>query len=101
MAPWDVAKQILEATQATDIVQLRETRAQTIYLVVEALRNQAILLQPFMPGKASELLDRLGVAKHKRTFEYVGLGKDFSFGEPEDEYWGSDRLFPPLEVDEV
>ena len=34
-----------------------------------ALRICGILLQPFMPTKAAELLDRLGVSEHLRRWE--------------------------------
>lgn len=60
-----------------------------------------ILLQPFMPEKAEEMLDVLGVSREKRSFEYLGLGKDFTYGEPMRDVGRSahQSLFPPLEVE--
>jgi hypothetical protein len=55
-----------------------------------------------MPTKASELLDSLGVAKEKRSYEFAVLGADGSYGSDNEEgkvrkikdKWGT--LFPPL-----
>ena len=49
-------------------------------LVFETLRQSAILLQPIMPGKATLLLDSLGVLASQRTivdaiFGKAGLGE--------------------------
>jgi methionyl-tRNA synthetase len=35
----------------------------------QALRHAGILLQPVIPGKAAELLDRLGIPDSERTLE--------------------------------
>ena len=59
-----------------------------------------IFLQPFMPNKATEMLDMLGVPKEHRTFEYARLGADFEYGTPV-QTPGKGKvqaLFPPLEV---
>jgi methionyl-tRNA synthetase len=39
-----------------------------LYVVAEALRHLAILIQPVMPGSMSRLLDQLGVPESKRNF---------------------------------
>ncbi len=39
-----------------------------LYVVADAVRRIAILLQPFMPGSAARLLDQLGVAPEARRF---------------------------------
>lgn len=44
-------------------------------LVLETLRQSAILLQPIMPGKATLLLDSLGVPAAHRTLVDAALGK--------------------------
>jgi methionyl-tRNA synthetase len=52
-----------------------------------------------MPGKAAELLDRLGVGKEKRGFEDAKLGADWEYGKDigfAKKVW--DGLFPPLPV---
>ena len=63
----------------------------------DALRIAGIMLQPTMPEKASQLLDRLGVKADRRSWAYAGKGLDKSFGEPPSEKrqvkW--DKLFPP------
>jgi len=41
-----------------------------IYLAAESLRIVGIVLQPYMPNKARQLLDQLGVQPHKRTFAF-------------------------------
>ncbi|KAI1311498.1 tRNA synthetases class I (M)-domain-containing protein [Xylaria venustula] len=51
-----------------------------ILLTAESLRIVGILLQPFMPEKASELLDRLGVHATRRGFKDAELYADDSYG---------------------
>jgi len=43
--------------------------------ITEALRVCGILLQPFIPSKAEQLLDALGVAKDQRDTAFAGLGE--------------------------
>lgn len=74
----------------------------TIYISAETLRVLGILLQPFIPGKAAEMLDLLGVSPEKRTFKYAAVGKDFSYGKPlidisRDVY---ESLFPQLDIED-
>ncbi|EHS64831.1 methionyl-tRNA synthetase [Puccinia graminis f. sp. tritici CRL 75-36-700-3] len=47
---------------------------QAIHLSAEALRISGILLQPFIPAKAAQLLDSLGVAQDGRTWSHLALG---------------------------
>lgn len=65
---------------------------------METLRIVGILLQPYMPSKMSQLLDKLGVEKTRRTFEFAVIGADDSYGAaqspPGTTAW--DSLFPPL-----
>ena len=44
-------------------------------LVFETLRQSAILLQPIMPGKATLLLDSLGVPASQRTMTDATFGR--------------------------
>ncbi|KAK4192996.1 putative methionine--tRNA ligase [Podospora australis] len=71
---------------------------QALYYAAEGLRICGILLQPFLPTKSAQLLDRLGVAKDKRTLEYAELYADYTYGEPFMEVGpdSQDGLFPPL-----
>ncbi|KAJ9143715.1 Methionyl-tRNA synthetase [Pleurostoma richardsiae] len=92
--PWDVAR--LEKTPENELL-LNES----IYFASETLRVVGILLQPFMPDKAAELLDVLGVPPTHRTLKYARIGLDFDYGEPlrNPGKGAYDGLFPPLEVD--
>jgi len=72
----------------------------TIYHCAEAIRIVGILLQPFIPGKAANLLDMLGVSESRRTFADAQFGADLDWGKPilkEGKAWPS--LFPPLPVE--
>lgn len=72
-----------------------------IYVLADTLRVMGILLQPFMPDKAAEMLDLLGVSPEKRTFAYAAMGADFSYGTPLRDVGvtAQEALFPPLEVE--
>lgn len=87
--------------EALEVVRLRNAMGRVLYVVAETLRNMGILLQPFMPEKAQQMLDVLGVPMTNRTFGYVGLRKDFSYGKPmKDTGQGAHSgLFPPLDVE--
>lgn len=50
----------------------------------ETLRICAILLQPFIPGKAAELLDALRVSEGMRTWSHAGVGNGEEFIEEAD-----------------
>jgi methionyl-tRNA synthetase len=72
-----------------------------VYHCAEATRIVGILLQPYMPAKATQLLDMLGVDESKRSFDDARLGADHDYGVPKipvgRDAW--DGLFPPLPVD--
>jgi methionyl-tRNA synthetase len=55
-APW--------ALRRTDEVRMRTV----LYTLAETLRHLAILVQPFVPGAASALLDQLAVPPESRQF---------------------------------
>lgn len=72
-----------------------------IYLAAESLRMLGIVLQPYMPNKATELLDQLGVHPEKRTLAFCKPGADLDYGESMTEL-GTGRegvLFPHLTSD--
>lgn len=109
MQPWVVArerKQLSleehESSRSLDLLRMQTLVDRTIYLMAETMRNMGILLQPFMPEKAAEMLDLLGVCVTKRTFDYVGLGKDFSYGEPKRRLGqgAHQAMFRPLELED-
>ena len=60
-----------------------------------------ILLQPFMPAKAKELLEVLGVKPNRRFLQDARLQADLDFGTPMRNPGKSafDGLFPPLAVE--
>ncbi|KAI5867296.1 methionyl-tRNA synthetase [Durotheca rogersii] len=73
-----------------------------VFYAAESLRVAGILLQPFMPNKANELLDRLGVSREtpRRSFAFARLQADNAYGKSLIETgkgaWKS--LFPPFKV---
>ena len=73
----------------------------TVYHCAEAIRIVGILLQPFMPGKAADLLEMIGVDKSRRTFAHTYLGIDETYGDAKipvgKDAWSA--LFPPLSVE--
>ncbi|KAM3075597.1 methionyl-tRNA synthetase [Clarireedia jacksonii] len=91
--PWDLAK---SSSPADEVALVR-----TIYDTAEAVRMMGILLQPFMPSKAGQLLDMLGVSPLRRTYDYAAVGADDSYGNAQAPLgkcaW--DALFPPLPVE--
>jgi methionyl-tRNA synthetase len=74
----------------------------TIYLAAEALRMTGILLQPYMPNKAKNLLDQLGVQEDRRTLAYCQPGADLGYGTPMVKLGSKHEgvLFPPLASEE-
>lgn len=70
-APWDLAGKG-EAHES----QLH----QVVYLGAESIRIAGILLQPFIPEKANEILDRLGVDPGARKLEHAKLHIDATYG---------------------
>ncbi|KAI9742343.1 MAG: methionyl-tRNA synthetase [Claussenomyces sp. TS43310] len=92
-APWALMK-TGEADHAARAVS-------TVYHCAEAIRVVGILLQPYMPGKASELLDMMGVEQSRRTYEDAVFGCDVGYGAARIPLgkcaW--DALFPPLSVE--
>ncbi|KAL8403989.1 hypothetical protein RB594_009024 [Gaeumannomyces avenae] len=93
MAPWELVKH-------PDDVDKQKQMTATIFYCAEALRISGILLQPFMPTKAAELLDILGVHETRRTWAYTNVGADSEYGAPFRHPGGGafEGLFPPLPV---
>ncbi|KAI9829842.1 MAG: methionyl-tRNA synthetase [Thelocarpon superellum] len=89
MQPWKIGAQAeagddarARASTKQKQKQLQLQLHQTIYLATETLRIVAILLQPYMPTKAAELLAMLGVDDAARSFEFTRLGADANYGIP-------------------
>ena len=106
-SPWDVATTLKKIAagelegKGVDVDELRRTMNLQVYLCAESLRLAGIMLVPFMPGKADKLLDMLGVARDRRSWEWAQLGKDGTYGRPEVPLGKGQMgtLFPPLTSD--
>ncbi|KAK4500435.1 hypothetical protein PRZ48_008624 [Zasmidium cellare] len=117
-APWLVAKNLRSAmadttgqelrmlddergVQGAQSVELMEAEIdRSIYLITETLRITGILLQPFMPSSGSRLLNMLGVAEDRRSYEWAEIGRDDSYGVPMEKIEKGDKgLFPQLTSD--
>ncbi|EFX04667.1 methionyl-tRNA synthetase [Grosmannia clavigera kw1407] len=104
-APWTLARtaDVADEAGAVDVAAADRLRMrQVVFLAAEALRVVSILLQPVMPAKAAEVLDVLGVASGRRTFQDARLGADTDYGLPLRSPGKSsdDGLFPPLPVED-
>ncbi|KAK3995641.1 putative methionine--tRNA ligase [Cladorrhinum sp. PSN332] len=76
----------------------RAVAERSLFLSAEAMRIAGILLQPYLPGKATRLLDIMGVDPAKRSFSDAVLYGDYTYGEPlvAPGTTSEDSLFPPL-----
>lgn len=96
--PWMLVKRF-KGDQ--DDPKLRARIDCTVYHSAEAIRIVGILLQPYMSGKAAQLLDMIGVDESRRTFDDAKFGADFTYGTAKfpvgRDAW--DGLFPPLPVE--
>lgn len=94
MEPWNIRDPTVD-----DPAALARLSA-VVYTLAETLRVTSILLQPYMPLRASDALDRLGVRASRRTTEYAVRGADGEYGmstAPRPEGKGAEgSLFPPL-----
>ncbi|MGB1547014.1 MAG: methionine--tRNA ligase [Alphaproteobacteria bacterium] len=61
-APWELKKK--------DPDRMRTV----LYVLAEAIRRLAILVQPVMPGSAGKILDQLAVPEDARSFAHLGDG---------------------------
>ncbi|KAI9046532.1 hypothetical protein LZ554_009279 [Drepanopeziza brunnea f. sp. 'monogermtubi'] len=96
--PWDLVKSL---GNGLDDGSGEAQIDSTVYHCAEAIRIVGILLQPYMPTKAAQLLDMIGVDVSRRTFSDASFGADDSYGiaiiPPGRCAW--DSLFPPLPVE--
>lgn len=88
-APWNLA---------TKGESHRTQLHQVVYLGAESIRIAAILLQPIIPEKATEMLDRLGVDSSSRTFEYAKVHADATYGVSKVQLGegAATSVFPPI-----
>jgi len=73
----------------------------SVYMSAETLRLVGIMLQAFIPASAKRLLDMLGVAEERRSWEWCVVGKDDSYGVPFVDLGRGEKgvLFPRLTSD--
>ncbi|KAK4058707.1 methionyl-tRNA synthetase [Microbotryomycetes sp. JL221] len=64
----------------------------------ETLRICSILLQPFMPNKSNELLNRLGINQQDRNWNKVQFGQGSSMVSQEVGQKKQEVLFPPIKL---
>lgn len=71
------------AEEPWKLKKLNPLRMETVlFVTAEALRQFAILTQPFTPRAASRLLDLLAVPEDQRTFAHLGVGHRLKPGTP-------------------
>ncbi|WP_268870307.1 methionine--tRNA ligase [Caenispirillum salinarum] len=56
--------------------------ATVLYVLMEAVRNVAILMQPVVPESAAKMLDQLSIPDDARTFAALGEGGALTAGTP-------------------
>ncbi|RIA86016.1 tRNA synthetases class I (M)-domain-containing protein [Glomus cerebriforme] len=84
-------------------IDQKETVENTLFYAAETARISGILLQPIMPTKMSELLDKLGIQKDQRTWEYAKFGRGWNLKNNHDSKikFQDDKknvLFPKLKI---
>ena len=83
LEPWTLIKHDKERTH------------QVLYVVMEALRNIAILSQPIIPDSSKKILDMLNVSNSNRSFSNIGIKSrlqvDTKIKEPK-------IIFPRIEI---
>lgn len=79
----------------TDAERLRFYSIQ--HQVGEVMRIGAIFAQPFMPVKAAEILDVLGVSPARRDLRFAMWGADFYYGKTRQKGAPPVHIFPRME----
>ncbi|KAF9980578.1 methionyl-tRNA synthetase [Mortierella antarctica] len=68
-----------------------------LWHTMEAVRLSALMLQPIMPSKTSEILDQLDIRKDERSWEFAKLGRGWETErEKRRVVIGGPPMFPPL-----
>ncbi|POS82796.1 hypothetical protein EPUL_006312 [Erysiphe pulchra] len=78
--PWTLAKYFITFKDLENRSNSHEQLEEVIYHCMETLRICGILLQPFIPDKATELLNILCVDSKKRSFDFANYKTDLEFG---------------------
>lgn len=96
--PWTLAKYFITFKDLENRGNSYEQLEEVVYHCMETLRICGILLQPFIPDKATELLNVLCVNSMKRSFDFANYKVDLEYGNtiptPKNQL-----LFPQLAVE--
>ncbi|KAI1305412.1 methionyl-tRNA synthetase, partial [Mortierella claussenii] len=84
--PWELVKDPAKKDRLNTV----------LWYDMESTRLAALLLQPIMPTKASEILDQLSVKKDERSFEYAQLGRGWQTDADSRRVIPSEPMFPRL-----
>ena len=106
-SPWNLATQLKIANGERygwtdqEREKLEAEIDRIVYLNAETLRLVGIMLQPVIPTSAKRLLDMIGVAEEKRSWDWCWIGRDSSYGVPMVELGRGEEgvLFPGLRSD--
>ncbi|KAF9997489.1 methionyl-tRNA synthetase [Modicella reniformis] len=66
-----------------------------LWYAMESVRLAALMLQPIMPTKSSEILDRLGVRGDERSWEFAQLGRGWEKDAESRSVVADEPVFPP------
>ncbi|ORZ27075.1 tRNA synthetases class I (M)-domain-containing protein [Lobosporangium transversale] len=84
--PWDLIKD-----------PSKKDRLDTVlWYSMESVRLAALLLQPIIPTKASEILDQLAITKEERSWDFAYLGRGWMKDLEARRVRPSGPVFPPL-----
>ncbi|KAF9581107.1 methionyl-tRNA synthetase [Lunasporangiospora selenospora] len=74
----------------------KERVDQLIWNALESTRMAALLLQPIIPTKSSEILDQLGVRGDERSWEHAQRGRGWAADQEARSVATGGPMFPPL-----
>ena len=66
----------------------------------EGVRIAALFAQPFMPVKAAEMLDALGVSEARRDLRFAMWGADFYYGRKKQKHTAPVHIFPRMDPED-
>jgi methionyl-tRNA synthetase len=79
----DAANKYIDVEAPWTLRKTDPARMQTVlWTLLEAIRQLAILAQPFMPQSAAKMLDQLAVSEPARSFAYLGESGRLRAGAP-------------------
>ncbi|ODV87183.1 hypothetical protein CANARDRAFT_174272 [[Candida] arabinofermentans NRRL YB-2248] len=94
-APWTLKVKDDKSSDVNESNQLKQDLI--IFTSLDSLRCVLILLQAIIPNYSKVLLDRLRVDQDRRTAEWVGIGKDLTYGQNSTFKKGEQAPIPRIE----